>query len=231
MLFLLLACTSGSKKSPETELPMSGELQILTYNIHGLPPAITQDDTPERIAQLSPMLNEFQLVALQEDWDAQNHAIILENTDHPYDDYFDEKISSDKQYGSGLSFLSELEFLSIQHTHYQECNGYLDSASDCFASKGFQLIEIPLNDEQSLHIYNTHLEAGGSDEDNLAREAQVWQLLEAFETYSVDTPMIFLGDTNLHYDDPDDSPLLDLFFDMGLEVSINVLHCKTAKSF
>lgn len=221
----LISCTSESKDTSETELLMEGNFQILTYNIHGLPSAVTEDDTPARIAQLSPMLNDFPLVALQEDWDSENHNVILENTDHPYDDFFDEKIEADKQYGSGLAFLSQLEFLSIEHTHYLECNGYLDGASDCFASKGFQFVEVPLNAEQSIHIYNTHLEAGGGDEDNAARETQVAQLLEAFEANSSDTPMIFLGDSNLHYDDPNDAPLLDLFFDAGLEETCLLVDC------
>lgn len=222
MLLFFIACTSDSKP---IELQLEGELQIISYNIHGLPAAITGDDTPGRIATLSPMLNDFPLVALQEDWDVANHDLIVNNTAHPYEDYFDEKITDDKQYGSGLSFFSALEILSVQHTHYEECNGYLDGASDCFASKGFQRLEIPLNAEQSIHIYNTHLEAGGGADDQAARDAQVTQLLAAFEADSSDTPLIFLGDTNLHYDDPDDAPLLDRFLDAGLEESCLLVDC------
>lgn len=225
MLLFFLACTPPKKEVSETELELQGELQILSYNVHGLPAAITGDDTPARIAELSTMLNDFPLVALQEDWDAENHQVILDNTAHPYDDYFDEKIEDDKQYGAGLTFLSALEFLDVQGTHYLECNGYLDGASDCFASKGFQFIELPLNAEQSIHIYNTHLEAGGGDEDNAARDTQITQLLEAFAANSSDTPMIFLGDTNLHYDDPADAPLLNRLTDAGLEEVCPLVDC------
>lgn len=225
MMFLLLACTNSTDTAEEDiVLVTEGSLQFLSYNVHGLPPAVTEDDTPARIAELSPMLNAFQLVGLQEDWDIEYHSTILENTVHPYDDYFDDLLDSEKVYGSGLAFLSQLEVLSIKNTHYLECSGYLDGASDCFASKGFQRIEIPLNAAQSLYIYNTHLEAGGGDGDNAARDAQITQLLEAFAATS-DMPMVFIGDMNLHGDDPLDIPLLERLYEAGLEETCLALDC------
>ena len=201
---------------------------MLTYNIHGLPELVTNDDTPERIRQLSPLLNDYAFVGLQEDWDDSNHTVILENTDHPYTDYFDDTIDSDRVYGSGLAVLSDFPFVSITQTHYEQCHGLLDGASDCFASKGFQRAEISLNEEQSLFVYNTHLEAGGGDEDNLARDAQVDQLLDSMASLSPESPIVLMGDLNLRPTDPSDVPLLDRLHASGLLDSCQETECSEA---
>ena len=222
MLFLFVAC------DPSPSLPQQGELHLLTYNIHGLPELVTGDDTPERIRQLSPMLNDYALVGLQEDWDASNHNIVLDNTEHPYSDYFDDTVDSNRVYGSGLTMLSMVPLLSVTQNHYEQCHGLLDGAADCFASKGFQRAEISLNEEQSLFVYNTHLEAGSGDEDNLARDSQIDQLLASMASLSPESPFVLMGDLNLRPTDPEDVPLLDKLHASGLLDSCQETECSEA---
>ncbi len=219
MIFIVLACT-GAKE------PSQGELHFLTYNIHGLPVEITGDDTPGRIEQIAPLLAEFDIVGLQEDFIDENHDIIAESATHPYLDRFNEKVEQDRYYGSGLSTLSVAPILTDQNSHYTTCHGYLDSASDCFASKGFQALEIELSTDLTFHLYNTHLEAGGSEEDTLARQVQVEQLLASLNNYSAEHAVIFLGDTNLHASDSNDSPLLEkLYSQANLIDSCQAVNC------
>ena len=45
---------------------------MLTYNIHGLPPEVTGDDTTGRIEQITPLLSDYDVVGLQEDWIEEN---------------------------------------------------------------------------------------------------------------------------------------------------------------
>jgi len=208
MVFILLACSV-------TNEPSEGIVHVLTYNIHGLPAEITGDDTTTRIEQIAPLLGDFDIVGLQEDFIDENHNIIASAAPHPYRDNFNEKVEDDRYYGSGLSAFSVHPILADQNTHYTACHGYIDSASDCFASKGFQALEIEVAPGLTIHFYNTHLEAGGGQEDTLARQTHVDQLLTSLNGFSADQPVIFLGDTNLHAADPVDSPLLEQLLQEG----------------
>lgn len=47
---------------------MQGTLRALTYNVEGLPEAIAGSDRAARAPLISPLLNDYDLVLLQEDW-------------------------------------------------------------------------------------------------------------------------------------------------------------------
>ena len=187
--------------------PREGELTALTYNVHGLPPPITMDDTPGRMVQIAPLLNGFDLVGLQEDFDDQNHETLASVSEHPHKLRFGDPLE-DRFYGSGLAIFAEFQIVDHLHHYYSVCHGRFDSASDCLASKGFQVARIRLGPGAEVDVYNSHLEAGGSTEDDAARATHVNELLEAMSTYSAGKAIIFLADTNLHESDPNDGPTL-----------------------
>jgi endonuclease/exonuclease/phosphatase family metal-dependent hydrolase len=207
------------------ELPQSGALSVLSYNVHGLPSIITGDDTPARIEQIAPLLVPWDLAGLQEDWDATHHATLVGQTEHPVKLWFDEIVSEDRFYGSGLSVLSVLPVIDQHFVHYTTCYGILDGASDCLASKGFQAVRLKVGAGE-IDFYNTHLEAGGGDEDNAARAVQVEQVIASLNGWSAGKAIVFTGDFNLHADDPEDAPLLDrLTGDGGLQDACVLAGC------
>jgi len=192
----------------------SGALSVLSYNVHGLPSLITGDDTPARMSDIAPRLQSWDLAGLQEDWDEDNHETLVGQTDHPLKLWFDETLSIDRYYGSGLSILSRHPAVEVVNTHYTTCSGILDGASDCLASKGFQAARLRVG-AALIDLYNTHLEAGGGQEDNEARAAQVDAVIEALQGWSSGQAVIFTGDFNLHASDPEDAPLLERLQDEG----------------
>ena len=194
--------------SPISE-PAEGSFSVLTYNVHGLPSAITGDDTEARIGAIAPLLNAFDLVGLQEDFIDSNHIVLEENSTHSTQIRFNEVFDDSRFYGSGLAVFAPFAEEDRVHQHYGSCNGTLDAASDCLASKGFQAIRLILDAELSIDVYNPHLEAGGSPEDDEVRAGQVHQLISSLTTWSADRAVVFTGDFNLHADDPEDSSLLD----------------------
>ena len=218
LTLLLFGCT------PDPELPTSGSFSALTYNVHGLPPEITGDDTAARMVLISPLLNRYDLVGLQEDFDEDNHATLEANAQHPTKVRFDE-VLDDRVYGPGLAIFTQQTELSQVNTHYEACYGVLEGASDCLASKGFQILRVALGAGE-LDIYNTHMEAGNSAEDDEARDVQAAQLIEAMATISADRAVLFMGDTNLADDDPEDLPVIQLILEeAGLLESCEVLSC------
>ena len=229
--FVLLAGSACTSSKVETEddtglEPTSGVFDVLTYNVHGLPSAITGDDTPGRMQAIAPRLTAHRIIGLQEDFDADNHAILTEEAPHLTQITFDQRLDG-RFYGSGLTILADYEEIEVRNTHYSTCHGTTDAASDCLASKGFQALRVQLG-TATLDIYNTHLEAGGGDEDNAARQVQVDDLIASLQGWSQDQAVVFTGDFNLRETDPEDLPQIDqLLEEAGLERTCWALDCDT----
>ena len=223
MVLLILSFLACEGEAPTQE---DGQISVLTYNVHGLPSAITGDDTLGRIEQIAPLLDHYDLVALQEDFMEEGQALLDEGTSLPHRTRFSELLDSERVYGSGLSTYGIQAVLSEEGRHYTDCNGIIDGASDCLASKGFQILSLELDPGLSLYLVNTHIEAGGGEEDNAARESNVNELIDAMSALDSNAPLIFLGDTNLYPNDPVDGPLGERFeAELGLEDVCTILDC------
>ncbi len=219
---------SDSGQDGTEDPPTSGEWRILSYNVHGLPSIITGDDTPARMVQIAPLLQGWDLVGLQEDWEEANHEVLIGQATNPVQLWFDETVSSDRYYGSGLSVLSSHPVVAQRFVHYTTCHGLLDGASDCLASKGFQAVRLQVGAGQ-VDFYNTHLEAGGGDEDDAARAVQVDDLISSLNGWSAGRAIVFTGDFNLRESDPEDAPLLVRLRDeAGLQDACTWVSCAEA---
>ncbi len=225
---LLIGCSDASEDKPADHTEpgaTAGEFVVLSYNVHGLPPVITGDDTPDRMIQIAPRLVDWDIVGLQEDWDADNHENLVGETEHPTKLWFNETLSEERYYGSGLSVLSVYPAIEVVNTHYTTCSGVLDGASDCLASKGFQAVRLQVG-AGTIDLYNTHFEAGGGTEDDLARSVQVGDVVEALNGWSMGHAVIFTGDFNLHASDPEDLvELVRLKEDGGLVDACTSIDC------
>ena len=88
--------------------------------------------------------------------------------------------------GSGLTFVSNLSperwLTRITFEPFEKCSGWLSRANDCFAQKGFQLIELSSRSGHRIYLVNTHLDAGGDQRDRDVRAAQLEQIADALET-------------------------------------------------
>jgi endonuclease/exonuclease/phosphatase family metal-dependent hydrolase len=165
---------------------------VLTYNVHGLPAFITRDDTFGRLKQIAPRLEDYDLVGVQEDWMREGHALLAEPASHPTKLRFADALQG-RVYGSGLTVLSRRPAVAQRGEHYGAGFGF----DDTLASKGFQRVRLVLAPGVEVDVYNSHLDAGGSDGDQRARVAQVAALTRAMQSDSRGRAVVFLGDTNL----------------------------------
>ena len=228
-LVLLFACTTPSKEV------QTGDIRILTYNVHGLPSEITGDDTTSRIEQIATILStsDYDIIGMQEEWIDSDHEILVENSGYSYVDRFDEKLDASKVYGAGLATWSDLPITNSTHFFYPSCYGYIENASDCFASKGLQMTEIALSETISetstLHFYNTHLEAGNGTEDSDIRGEEIAQIISIINEHSADHPVVFVGDFNLSFSDSvDNAQLQSLMQDANLTHACMAVDCPEA---
>lgn len=222
---LLIGCGGPAAKSVvDTRVPDDGRIKVLSYNVHGLPSLITGDDTPGRMTQIAPRLGAWDILGIQEDWGVANHESLMADVDHDTRLWFDDALFG-RVYGSGLTTLARFPVISQEGVHFSTCEGIVDGASDCLASKGFQVTRLAVGDA-SVDVYNTHLEAGGSAADKASREAQVQDLMAFMARESSGHAIIFTGDFNLHAQDADDATLLARLSDEGgLADSCHLVGC------
>lgn len=194
---------AGAAPLPSGSAPASSRFTALSYNIHGLPFFITGDDTLARLREIAPRLAAYEVVGLQEDFIDRGHALLMGAATHRTRLRFD-GTGSHRLFGSGLTLLARARAVTHHHEHYEHCNGRLDGASDCFATKGLQMVRLQLAPGAEVDVYNSHLEAGREPADVAARAANVAQIIAAMQKLSDGRAIVFLGDTNLRPDDPGD---------------------------
>ena len=87
--------------------------------------------------------------------------------------------------------------LGINEERFRRCSGWLSKGNDCLSTKGFQHIQIRV-DNQRLDIYNTHLDSGNRKSDYSVRETQIYHLLDYIRENSDGYPVILSGDLNIN---------------------------------
>ena len=197
----------------------SREFLALTYNVAGLPEALTGSPNPlARMPIIGQLLNDYDLALLQEDWETPEdnpfapqrayHELIAAEAKHPYrsismpqpfamDPTRPEALLSD-----GLNEFSRIEFdpTAIEHVRWTQCFGTTTGASDCLALKGFTRTVHVLAPGVELDVYNLHGEAGGAPEDQPLKQLDFEELAAYVNAHSVGRAIILGGDTNLHTD-------------------------------
>lgn len=197
LLLVLVGCP------PEAPEPRTGSFVLLTYNVHGLPSGVTGDDTLARMPPIGERVAGYDLVVFQEDFLDEGHDLLFAELDQTTQVRFSEPLP-DRPTGSGLATAANYPSPGSFTRWYSTCNGTLDSSSDCLASKGVLGVRVELAEGLELDVWNTHLEAGGSDEDGSSRLAQAGEAAEAIADFSGERAAVFGGDFNIH---PDERPV------------------------
>lgn len=182
-------------------------LRLLTYNVAGLPGMLSSSNPGVNTAQLSPLLNRYDVVVAQEDF--AYHAELVEHVDHRYQE--SPSYPRSTLFGDGLAVLSRFPVESDARVRWAACNGYLTSLSDCFAEKGFSAVELTLAHGARVVVFNVHGDAGDSEGDVGARRRGYVQLAEYIARHFKGRAIIVAGDTNLDDSDARDRQILHTF--------------------
>ncbi len=194
-------------------------MDVLTYNVAGLPQGISGSNPEVNTPLISPLLNQHALVLVQEDF--FYHEDLYAEAEHPYKT----ERSGDgvMDLGDGLNLLSEYPLGPLSRTAWKACYGQLGNGSDCLAKKGFAVTEVELAPGVLVDVYDLHMDAGRDPEDMMARSAQVDQLVAAIAARSGDRAIVVAGDTNMKAEDEAD--LQKLLTGAGLTDSCRALGC------
>jgi hypothetical protein len=216
--------TPSGDEAPAGE-EASGEFTTLSYNVAGLPQEVSQVNPEKHIPLISPLLNDYDIVLTQEDFDwwqpsldeldfANYHARLRAKVDHPYQSERHpgpEAVGLDVatqrpmlQVGDGLGMLSRFPFGELRRVPWETCG---EGEADCLAMKGFAMARVELAPGLTVDVYDLHADAGSEDADIAARDAGFEQLTAYIQEHSAGHAIILGGDTNLHSDPGSDDPL------------------------
>lgn len=184
----------------------AGKFALLTYNVAGLPDAISPSRPATNTPLISPLLNHYDLALVQEDF--YYHVELIGQTSHAYRS---EQSSGFALPGDGLAILSRFFLGQMDRVRWTDCNGYVLDASDCLADKGFSFGEVALAAGVTIHAYNVHADAGRSVTDEWVRRSNFEQLEKFMTTRSKGHALIVAGDTNLHLSSPEDATTFERF--------------------
>ena len=193
------------------DLP-SGTFSALSYNVAGLPADLSGSDPVTNSPLISPLLNDYDLVLLQENWgdnppdagvdlfwdDITGAATHPHRTQPAVNPFGSNPFRPSAFLADGLNRLSRLPFTGHLRQAWRDCNGLLDGASDCLAFKGFSVARTSPVQGVEIDVYNLHAEAGGGPADEAARAANFVQMAAFLNAHSTGRPVIVGGDFNLH---------------------------------
>ncbi|MDQ1094097.1 hypothetical protein QE400_003510 [Xanthomonas sacchari] len=171
-----------------------GVLDVLTYNVAGLPQGISSSNPAANTAQIAPKLAPYGLINVQEDFNY--HATLYAGDNHPYRT----PTSGGAAIGDGLNTLSNYRFDDFTRVKWDKCNG-----TDCLTPKGFSYMRVRLDDGVLLDVYNAHPNAGTESADLAARRANISQLSQFIQTWSAGNAVLVMMDSNTRYTRADDN--------------------------
>lgn len=229
ILLLTLSCSGAEDTLNGADADSkSGEFRVLNYNIWGLPEFITHSEPERRISLISPILNDFEIALVQEDF--SYHDFLTLETMRPYQSESNNTgIFPPDAMGDGLNRFSRYPFSDMQRVSWPDCSGILDCGSDCLARKGYTYARHQIRSGVEIDIYNLHNEAGRCPEDYFVREESTDMMLADIAQRSAGRAVIVVGDFNLLARDPGDTPMLENWHEAFWDVCV-VLECEQMDS-
>lgn len=217
----------------------SGSFLALSYNVAGLPDALSGSTPEEFMPQIGPRLNAYDLVLLQESWQTPDpnplaptrtyHEELVARSDHPYKSVparaplGADPRRPDALIADGLNRFSRFPFEPVVREMWNDCD---ISSADCLSQKGFSYARTELAPGVEIDVYNLHMEAGGSENDERLRGEGVEQMLAVITTFSRGRAILIGGDFNLHTDEePDRSQYERLLAAGGLTDACDAMDC------
>ena len=228
--------------APATE----GTFDALTYNVAGLPAGLSSSQPDINTPFISPLLNDYDLVLVQEDWANPDpplptrvyHELLIADVTHPYLStpapvpLGTNPLRPTALLSDGLNQMSRFPFGELTRVMWPNCFGGADTsdggAADCLAEKGFSVSRTELAPGVEVDVYNLHAEAGSTPADNtyIAEDFEV--LADFMATHSAGRAVLVGGDFNLHTDRTFHGQVFDGFLAAtGLTDVCGVLDCGT----
>ncbi len=215
---------SGGARTAVAAPAGEGVFSLLIYNVAGLPEPFSASRPATNTALMSPLLNRYDVVLVQEDF--WYHDLLVQASRHPWRS---QPMTGQSQLvNDGLNRFSFFPLDPVTRVAWRVCHGTAQFANDCLAPKGFSFGRLHLGDGLTIDLYNLHADAGADRYDIEARRLQFEQLRDRILAESAGRAVIAGGDTNLAATRGGDMVTLDRFLrDTGLVDVCRALGCRS----
>jgi hypothetical protein len=217
------AATTGDGEGP------SGTFSVLTYDVAGLPQEVAFTARPrDNIPLISPMLNDYDVVLTQDDYDwfvpsvqeldvVHYHERLRAQATHQFrSDAYPGPVTAginpaerpQLQLGDGLGIMSRFPFVSRHPLDdvarvgwtgcYQGFEAEDEGAGDCVVARGFAMVTLSLDNDVEVDVYTLQSEVGEHEQDQDLQAQDFMQLATYIEQHSGGHAVVLGGATNLH---------------------------------
>jgi endonuclease/exonuclease/phosphatase family metal-dependent hydrolase len=212
-VFVLIGRGLGASAIKTTD--KSFTLNVITYNVCGLPDAITSTrglkGAKKRFPAIGVILRDYDIIGLQEMFISDRQ--LIENKLRSYYVGHGTDTGAFGKIGSGIYVFSKWPVPRSEFQEWREAHTF-----DASSHKGFVAMTTRLPDGLEIDAYSLHAQA-----DNYAytRIHQYEQLLEAMKRFSIGQgrPIIVLGDFNAAPGDREYDWLIDNLGSAGLKIA------------
>ena len=170
-----------------------GSFSILSYNVGGLPEIISSSKPSKYTKLISPKLNQYDVVNVQEDFGYNDD--LTSKLEFPYQTEF----SGNVPLGNGLMTFSKFPLLMSTKIAWKDTHGFITDGADQMIPKGFTYSSIEIKSGYFIDIYNIHTDADTDEQSMEARRSNMAQLSEYINKVSSGKAVIVFGDTNSRY--------------------------------
>jgi hypothetical protein len=181
--------------APSAAAADSGTFSVLSYNVAGLPEAISSAPTPRESATtaIGGRIAPYDIVHAQEDFN-YHASLYAADTAHAHRT----ATSGGAAIGSGLNSLSKIPYDEddFERVRWNTCTY---GSGDCLTPKGFTFMRERLAEGVYVDFYNLHTNAGTNADDLAARASNLSQLTGFIATHSAGNAVVVMGDTNTRY--------------------------------
>ncbi|KAJ7166495.1 Endonuclease/exonuclease/phosphatase [Mycena crocata] len=199
---LVLALIALNVTAVRAASASAGTFDVLSMNVAGLPEILNGNgesgDKTTNTAIIGQDLAKFAYDVIHVQEDFNYHATLYANDNHA----FRTATSGGVPFGSGLNTLSNFNWVDFTRIKWGTCSDA--SESDCLTPKGFTFMRLRVDEGVYIDFYNLHADAGTETADNAARAANLKQVADYIDTWSVGNAVIVFGDTNARYTRPND---------------------------
>lgn len=184
----------------EVQAEEDNTFDVLSLNVAGLPAILSSGDPANNTVKISPLLNNYDIVSVQEDFSYHKELVSLV-TDLPYQT----EHSGNVPLGDGMNILSKFPIYNDKRVEWEDRYGLIENGADQLTPKGILYTAIEIEPGYFIDVYDIHTDAD-CDEDSLAaRRSNMNQLAAMIQEYSTGRAVIVIGDTNSRFTRAEDN--------------------------
>ena len=188
-LFLNIFLIISSIISQDNE----GYINIMSYNVGGLPEIISSSKPSKYTKLISPKLNDYDIINVQEDFGYNDD--LISKIIHKYKTDF----SGNVPFGNGLMTFSKYPLYNYKRIRWKDTHGIIIDGADQMIPKGFTYKSVEIKKGYFIDIYNIHTDADVDEKSMFCRRSNMAQLADFINKTSAGKAVIIFGDTNSRY--------------------------------